>query len=174
MLRKLFLLLLIIGAAAGAGGYVLLWASAGPKPGPHTIVVQEGSSLAKVTDQLVAAGAVPGSATTYRAMAKLFASGDPVQAGCLRLVVQARPRQARIVGRRQQGEGGPLPGAGRARAQALIDAGAERAGYCADVTRTWGNGDAAFASLVKGRPVYPALSGKTMEFDGAAKCVAGC
>jgi len=29
-------------------------------------------------------------------------------------------------------------------------------------------------SLVKDRPVYPALSGKTMEFDGNAKCVAGC
>lgn len=33
---------------------------------------------------------------------------------------------------------------------------------------------AAFIKLVKGRPVYPALSGKTMEFDGNAKCVAGC
>jgi L-ascorbate metabolism protein UlaG (beta-lactamase superfamily) len=33
---------------------------------------------------------------------------------------------------------------------------------------------AAFISLVKGPPVYPALSSKTMEFDGAAKCVAGC
>jgi L-ascorbate metabolism protein UlaG (beta-lactamase superfamily) len=33
---------------------------------------------------------------------------------------------------------------------------------------------AAFIALVKGRAVYPALSGKTMEFDGAAKCVAGC
>jgi len=33
---------------------------------------------------------------------------------------------------------------------------------------------AAFVNLVKGRPVYPALSGKTMEFDGNAKCVAGC
>ena len=33
---------------------------------------------------------------------------------------------------------------------------------------------AALISLVKGPPVYPALSGKTMEFDGAAKCVAGC
>ncbi len=33
---------------------------------------------------------------------------------------------------------------------------------------------AAFIALVKGRPVYPALSGKTMEFDGAGKCVAGC
>ena len=33
---------------------------------------------------------------------------------------------------------------------------------------------AAFMGMVKGRPVYPALSGKTMEFDGDAKCVAGC
>jgi hypothetical protein len=32
---------------------------------------------------------------------------------------------------------------------------------------------AAFIALVKDRPVHPALSGKTMEFDGAAKCVAG-
>jgi len=33
---------------------------------------------------------------------------------------------------------------------------------------------AAFMGLVKGRPAYLALSGKTMEFDGDAKCVAGC
>ena len=33
---------------------------------------------------------------------------------------------------------------------------------------------AAFINLVKGRPVYLALSGKTMEFDGNAKCIAGC
>jgi len=33
---------------------------------------------------------------------------------------------------------------------------------------------ALFASLVKGRPVYLALSGRTMEFDGDAKCVSGC
>lgn len=33
---------------------------------------------------------------------------------------------------------------------------------------------AAFAKLVKGRPVHLALSGRTMEFDGNAKCVAGC
>jgi len=33
---------------------------------------------------------------------------------------------------------------------------------------------AAFIALVKGRPVYPALSGRTMEFDGSGKCVSGC
>ncbi len=37
-----------------------------------------------------------------------------------------------------------------------------------------GTRTASFMDQVKGRPVYPALSGKTMEFDGAAKCVAGC
>ena len=31
-----------------------------------------------------------------------------------------------------------------------------------------------FMGLVKGRPVHVPLSGKTMEFDGHAKCVRGC
>ena len=31
-----------------------------------------------------------------------------------------------------------------------------------------------FIDMVKGRPVYLSLSGKTLEFDGNAKCVAGC
>jgi L-ascorbate metabolism protein UlaG (beta-lactamase superfamily) len=31
-----------------------------------------------------------------------------------------------------------------------------------------------FVSLVKGRPVYLAISGRTMEFDGSANCVTGC
>lgn len=33
---------------------------------------------------------------------------------------------------------------------------------------------AVFVSRVQGRPVYPALSGRTMEFDGNARCVSGC
>jgi L-ascorbate metabolism protein UlaG (beta-lactamase superfamily) len=37
-----------------------------------------------------------------------------------------------------------------------------------------GSRTASFIALIKGRPVYLALSGKTMEFDGDAKCVAGC
>jgi len=37
-----------------------------------------------------------------------------------------------------------------------------------------GSRTAAFVSLVKGIPVYPALSGKTMEFNGEGRCVAGC
>lgn len=31
-----------------------------------------------------------------------------------------------------------------------------------------------FIDLVKGRPVHVPLSGKTMEFNGDAKCLAGC
>ena len=81
MLRRLIFVIALLGLLAGAGAYIALWSSAGPKAGPHTIVVEEGSSLARVADQLVAAGAVPGSATTYRAMAKLFGSEDPIQAG---------------------------------------------------------------------------------------------
>ena len=31
-----------------------------------------------------------------------------------------------------------------------------------------------FINMVKGRPVYPALSGRTMEFAGDGSCVTGC
>jgi L-ascorbate metabolism protein UlaG (beta-lactamase superfamily) len=50
-----------------------------------------------------------------------------------------------------------------------VNEGATTGGKVRPATRT-----AMFIALVKGRPVYPALSGKTMQFDGAAKCVAGC
>jgi hypothetical protein len=33
---------------------------------------------------------------------------------------------------------------------------------------------ATFIALVKGRPVHPALSGKTMEFDGSGRCASSC
>ncbi len=59
----------------------LLWWGAGPKPGPHTIIVQEGSTLASVSRQLEKEGAIPGSARTYRLMSRLFGSKDPIQAG---------------------------------------------------------------------------------------------
>jgi UPF0755 protein len=58
-----------------------LWWSPGSKPGPHTIIVEEGSSLGSVARQLEAAGAIPGSAATFRMMARVLGSGDPVQAG---------------------------------------------------------------------------------------------
>jgi UPF0755 protein len=78
--RKLFgLAIVALLAAFAAVG--MLWWSAGPRPGPHRVTVEEGSTLASVAAQLEATGVIPGNATTFRAMAKLFGSGDPVQAG---------------------------------------------------------------------------------------------
>ena len=75
--------------AACAAGLVLaalltlyfLWWAPGPKPGPHTVVVEEGSTLGSVARQLEAQGAIPGTARSYRLVARLLGSGDPVQAG---------------------------------------------------------------------------------------------
>ena len=73
---------------AGAGlflaaliGLYLLWLGPGPKPGPHTIIIPEGSSLGSVARKLENEGAIPGTAKTYYVMARLFGSHDPIQAG---------------------------------------------------------------------------------------------
>ena len=81
MIKRLILVVVLLGLLAGAGGYWLLWAAQGPKPGPHRVTVEEGSSLASVARQLEVQGVIPGTASTYRAMARLFGSSDPVQAG---------------------------------------------------------------------------------------------
>ena len=81
MLKRLILVVAVLGLLAGTGGYWLLWAAPGPKAGPHRVTVEEGSTLASVTRQLEEQGIIPGNATTYRAMARLFGSSDPVQAG---------------------------------------------------------------------------------------------
>ncbi len=80
-MKRLFIIVVLLGVLAGAGAYWMLWASSGPKDGPHTIIVEEGSSLGKVADQLASVGAIPGTADTYKAMARIFGSGDPIQAG---------------------------------------------------------------------------------------------
>lgn len=74
---------------AGAAGLVLaalltlyfLWWSPGPKPGPHSITVKEGSTLSSVSRELAAKGAIPGTARTYSLIARVLGSGDPIQAG---------------------------------------------------------------------------------------------
>jgi UPF0755 protein len=62
-------------------GVYLLWWGPGPKPGPHTVIIQEGSSLASVARRLEKQGVIPGSARTYSVMARLLGSHDPIQAG---------------------------------------------------------------------------------------------
>ena len=76
---------LLIAAAglilAGLIGLYVLWWGPGPKAGPQTITVEEGSGLGSVARKLEKAGAIPGTANTYYVMARLFGSHDPIQAG---------------------------------------------------------------------------------------------
>jgi len=77
----------------GAGGIVVaallliyvLWWAPGPKRGPHTVIIKEGATISSVARQLASEGAIPGSARTYYAMARLFGSHDPIQAGEFRI-----------------------------------------------------------------------------------------
>ena len=72
-----------------AGGLILaallviyfLWWAPGPKRGPHDVMVPEGASLGSVSRLLAKEGAIPGTAKTYYVMARIFGSGDPIQAG---------------------------------------------------------------------------------------------
>jgi UPF0755 protein len=80
-MKRLLLILAALGVLASVVAYSTLWASAGPAKGPHSVIVEEGSSLGSVTNLLVKQGIVPGSARTYKMMARLFGSGDPIQAG---------------------------------------------------------------------------------------------
>ena len=76
--------LLIVAAglllAALLGIYMLWWAP-GPKPGPHTVMIQEGATIGSVARKLEKQGAIPGTARSYYVMARLFGSRDPIQAG---------------------------------------------------------------------------------------------
>ena len=81
MLRRLIVIIAVLALVAGTAGFWRLWVAAGTKPGPHRVIIEEGSTLATVARQLEAEGIIPGTAKTYRAMAKVFGSGDPVQAG---------------------------------------------------------------------------------------------
>ena len=58
-----------------------LWWGPGPTAGPHTIIVKEGASVASVARELDRQGAIPGTARTYRVMARILGSNDPIQAG---------------------------------------------------------------------------------------------
>jgi UPF0755 protein len=77
--------LLLVGAAglvlAALVTLYLLWWAPGPKRGPHTVIVEEGSTLTSVARQLEKQGAIPGSARTFSLIARILGSGDPVQAG---------------------------------------------------------------------------------------------
>ena len=81
MVKRLIFLVAALGLLIGAGGFLLLWASPGPEADPHRVKIEEGATLASAARQLEKEGIIPGTATTFRGMAKLFGSSDPIQAG---------------------------------------------------------------------------------------------
>ena len=81
-MKRLFLLIVPALAILAAGTlFWLFWAGPGPTSQPKTIIVAQGSSLARVAGQLEEAGAIRGGASTFRAFARVFGSSDPIQAG---------------------------------------------------------------------------------------------
>ncbi|MGZ8997762.1 MAG: endolytic transglycosylase MltG [Allosphingosinicella sp.] len=83
MKRGLILVLIVPALLILAAGVTtwLLWAGPGPTSQPTSLIVQEGSSVARVARQLEEAGAIRGSATTFRAFARLLGAHEPIQAG---------------------------------------------------------------------------------------------
>jgi len=81
-MKRLFLLIVPALAILAAGALVwLFWAGPGPTSEPKTIIVAQGSSLARVAGQLDEAKAIRGGAGTFRAFARVLGSSDPIQAG---------------------------------------------------------------------------------------------
>jgi UPF0755 protein len=82
--RKLIFAAAAIAAAALLVIYFLWWGP-GPKAGPHDVIIKEGTTLGMASRQLAKEGAIPGSAKTFYAMARLFGSHEPIQAGEFRI-----------------------------------------------------------------------------------------
>jgi len=76
-LQYLIVLLILAGVAAG----YFLWIAPGGSRSSQTIVVEEGANLSRLCPGLEKKHLIPGNCTTYRAMARLFGSHDPIQAG---------------------------------------------------------------------------------------------
>ena len=75
----------LIAAAAALCAAVLIllylmWYGGGAAK-PTTIMVEEGATLTSLCPGLERKHLIPGNCTTYRAMARLFGSSDPIQAG---------------------------------------------------------------------------------------------
>ena len=83
-MKRGLLLLLIVPAlliiAAGVATW-MLWAGPGPTSQPTSLIVEQGSSVARVARQLEESGAIRGNSTTFRAFARLLGAHAPIQAG---------------------------------------------------------------------------------------------
>ena len=81
-MKRLLLLFVPVAAILAAGiAFWLFWAGPGPAAEPKTVIVEQGSSLARVAAQLEQAGTIRGGASTFRTFARVFGSSDPIQTG---------------------------------------------------------------------------------------------
>jgi UPF0755 protein len=77
--RKLIAAAVALGVAALVVIYLLWWGGGASRPA--TIMVEEGATLGRLCRGLERKQLIPGNCTTYRAMARLLGSRDPIQAG---------------------------------------------------------------------------------------------
>jgi UPF0755 protein len=77
--RKLIAAVIALGIAALVVIYLLWWGGGAARA--TTIMVEEGATLGRLCPGLDRKHLIPGNCTTYRAMARLFGSRDPIQAG---------------------------------------------------------------------------------------------
>ena len=78
-MRKLTAVAAVLCIAALLVLYTFWWGGGAAKP--TTIMVEEGATLGRLCPGLDRKHLIPGSCTTYRAMARLLGSKDPIQAG---------------------------------------------------------------------------------------------
>jgi UPF0755 protein len=77
--KKLIAAVIALGIAALVVIYLLWWGGGAARA--TTIMVEEGATLGRLCRGLERKHLIPGNCTTYRAMARLFGSRDPIQAG---------------------------------------------------------------------------------------------
>jgi len=80
-MKRLLLIAAVAGALLLGWTYWSLWAGSGPSTEAKTVIVEQGSSVAQVADQLSREGLIRADPTTYRRLARVLGSSAPVQAG---------------------------------------------------------------------------------------------
>jgi UPF0755 protein len=101
MLKRLLIALPVAGIIAVVLAVWLLWWGGGAAKA-ETVVVEEGATLTSLCPGLERKGLIPGNCTTYRGMARLFGSGDGIQAG--EFEVPARTNGAKLLDLLQHGQ----------------------------------------------------------------------
>jgi UPF0755 protein len=102
--RRLLILAPAVLVLAAFLAMWLFWVGPGPSPEPTRIVIAQGTSVTRVADQLSEAGVIR-SAGGFRLFARLFGSGDPIQAGTI--TIPAHASGARILDLLQHGKPAP-------------------------------------------------------------------